>query len=264
MALVYSTGAVNYRAGEGPTRRMFEDMVLDIYGAVTQPPVTADEAPTGTKLCRVTKASGSVAAITEFSGRSTKTLYAATIAAGHAAGNHVVANITIDGVGPTSYSYTVLAEDDTDAKVALKVAQMLNDVAGLACIATGTTAAFYLQSAIAGLDFSLADGGGDYAITPGAKVVTAARSNCICFGPPSAGVISKTSDIWSGVNLATGVAAYFRIVLPWDTALPSSVEPRAQGVVATSGAELNLSNTSLTVGATTTLDSGSITLPKSA
>lgn len=262
MSIVYSTGAVDYRAGEGGTREMLEDMVLDIYGETTSPPTTADEVPAGTKLCRVTKASGSVSAITQYSGRSTKTLYAATIGAGHVAGNHVVAAITIDGVGPINYSYEVLAEDDTDAKVAVKVAQMLNDIAGLSCIATGSTAAFYLQSRMAGLDFTLADGGGDYLITPGAKVITAARSNCICFGPPSGGIISKSSDVWTGINLATGVAVYFRLVLPWDSGILSTVDIRVQGAVSTSGSELNLSNTTLTIGATTTIDSASITLPK--
>lgn len=264
MALVYSTGAVNFRAGEGSTRRLLEDVVMDLYGGAVAP-TTADEAPTGTKLCRVTKASGSVAAITETSGRSTKTLYAATIGAGTTPGSTVKANITIDGVGPTTYTYTILAEDDSNAKVATKVAQMLNDIPGLSCISTGSSGAFYLQSRIAGLDFTLADGGGTYAITPGAKVITAARGNTLCFGAPAAGVISKSSDVWSGVNLATGVAVYFRLVLPWDTGILSTVESRVQGAIATgSGGELNMSNTSLTIGATTTIDTGTITLPMSA
>jgi hypothetical protein len=262
MSIIYSTGMVNYRGGEGSLRRALEDMILDVYGGVT-PPTTADEAPGGTKLVRVTKASGSVVAITETSGRSTKTLYAATIGTGHGAGSTVKANITIDGVGPTTYTYTILAEDDSDAKVAVKVAQMLNDIAGLSCIATGTTAAFYLQGRIAGLDFTLADGGGTYTITPGAKVITGARSNCLVLGPPTGGILQKTSDVWSGVNLATGVASYFRFVLPWDTGILSTADIRAQGAIATSGAELNMTNTTLTIGATTTIDAASITLPKS-
>lgn len=259
MAVVYSTGAVNYRAGEGCTRKMLEDCVLDIYGGATAP-TTADEAPVGTKLCRVTKASGAITT----TGRSTPRVYKAVVGAGHVLGNHVGVNVTVDGVGPTLYTYEIIAEDDTDPKVAIKVARMLNDIAQLVAICEIDTNNIWVQGKIDGLDLTLADGALDVAVTITSKQA-AARLNTLYFGPPSAGVISKASDIWSGVNLATGVASYFRFVLPGDTGILSTTDIRVQGAIATSGAELNMTgSTSLVIGATTTIDTGSITLPKSA
>ncbi len=259
MALVYSTGAVNYRGGEGPTRKMLEDCVLDIYGGVVAP-ATADEAPTGTKLVRVTKESGAVVA----GDRSTPRVYKISIP-NHTQGNTCIANVTVDGVGPTSYTYTILAADDTDVKVAIKVARMLNDIAQLMAVAdqdAGAPSVVWVQGRIDGLDLTLADGGGTTTMTVTAKQA-AARVNTLQFGAPAVGVISKTSDIWSGVNLATGVASYFRVVIPGDSEILSTTDLRAQGAISTSGAELNLTNTQLTIGATTTIDQASITLPKS-
>lgn len=260
MALVYSTGAVQFRAGEGSTRKMLEDCVLDIYGGVSGAPATADEAPTGTKLVRVTKASGAVVS----TDRSTPRVYKITIP-NHTTGNTCIVNVTVDGVGPTSYTYMILAADDTDVKVAIKVARMLNDIPQLMAIADQDAAApsvVWVQGRIDGLDLTLADGGGTTTLTVTAKQA-ASRMNTLYFGPPTGGVLTKSSDIWSGVNLATNVAAYFRIVLPSDSAILSTTDPRVQGAVGTSGTELILSNTQLTIGATTTITAGQITLPKS-
>jgi hypothetical protein len=260
MSLKLSTALVNYMTGEGHLRKCFEDCIMEIYS--TTPPATADAAVTGTLLCTIVKSSTPPGA----GDRSTKTLYAATIGTGHTEGSTVKANITVDGVGPTTYTYTILAADDTDAKVAVKVARMLDDIPQLSCIPTGSTGAFYLQSRVAGLDFTLADGGGTYMITPGSKVITAARVNTIQFGPPTVGAISKNSDVWSGVNVATGVASYFRFCLPNDphTLDSSYIYPRIQGTIAPSGSDLDMSNTSLTKDATTTIDNYTLTLPKSA
>ncbi len=260
MSVIYSTGAVNFRGGEGSLRKMLEDCVLDIYGATT-PPLTADEAPSGTKLCRVTLASGAVA-VTD---RSTPRVYKITVPNATNL-NTCKVNVTVDGVGPTTYTYTIAnPPDTTDTKVAIKIARMLNDIDQLSAIAdqdATAPGALWVQGKIDGLDLTLADGGGTTTLTVTAKQA-AARVNTLYFGPPAAGVLSKMSGVWSGVNLATGVASYFRFVLPVDSGILSTTDPRVQGVIATSGAELNMSNTTLTVGATTTIDNASITLPKS-
>jgi hypothetical protein len=93
-------------------------------------------------------------------------------------------------------------------------------------------------------------------------VVANVRSDCLQFDAPSGGVISKPSgDVWSGVNAAGGTAAYYRICKSDDGGTESTTQPRAQGAISTSGAELNLSSVNLAAGATTTIDQFSLTLP---
>ncbi|MDD5375275.1 hypothetical protein [Acidithiobacillus sp.] len=78
----------------------------------------------------------------------------------------------------------------------------------------------------------------------------------------AAGTIAKTStEVWSGVNVATGTASYYRHVAAGDTGASSTTEARVQGLIATSGAELNLTSVTLSSAATQTIDFYSITLP---
>jgi len=80
----------------------------------------------------------------------------------------------------------------------------------------------------------------------------------------AAGVIAKTSAVWSGVNLATGTAGYYRLYANDYITGASTTSARIQGTVGTSGADLILASVSLTSGATTTIDTFSYTLPASA
>jgi hypothetical protein len=147
---------------------------------------------------------------------------------------------------------------------------MLNDLPQISAIAkprssTPAGRLILVQGRIAGLDFVVAQG--SYTgpnMSSIAKITTASSVNTIRFGASALGVISKASGVWSGVNLATGVAGYFRFVLPGDSGVLSTTDVRVQGTIATSGADLNMSNTTLTISATTTIDTATITMPKSA
>lgn len=78
----------------------------------------------------------------------------------------------------------------------------------------------------------------------------------------SSGVLAKsTSETWSGVVALSGAATYYRHVAASDTGAPSTTQARLQGEIATAGAELNLSSTTLTSGATQTVDYYSVALP---
>lgn len=78
----------------------------------------------------------------------------------------------------------------------------------------------------------------------------------------SNGVLSKApAQVWSGVNVATGTATWYRHVGAMDDGTASATAPRLQGDVALSGADLNISNTALTAGATQTVDFYSVALP---
>ena len=78
----------------------------------------------------------------------------------------------------------------------------------------------------------------------------------------AAGVLEKlASETWSGVNAASGTATHYRHVAVGDTGALSTTEARLQGLVGTVGVEMNLSSTTLTSGATQTLDFYSVQLP---
>lgn len=78
----------------------------------------------------------------------------------------------------------------------------------------------------------------------------------------TSGVLSKQTNTWDGVAVATGTAGYFRYCASTsDLGGTSTTAVRIQGAVATSGAELNMSSTSITTSATTTIDTFDITMP---
>lgn len=90
-------------------------------------------------------------------------------------------------------------------------------------------------------------------------------TNGINFGTASAGAIAKAAaETWSGVVASTGTAGWFRFYANDATTGASTTAARFDGAIATSGAELNMSSTSLTSGATTTITSFSVTFPANA
>lgn len=71
----------------------------------------------------------------------------------------------------------------------------------------------------------------------------------------ASGSISKlASQVWRGVAAATGTAAFFRYVQTGDTGASSTTAKRIQGTVDVAGADMNLSNTSITASTSYTLD----------
>ena len=93
--------------------------------------------------------------------------------------------------------------------------------------------------------------------------VAGAEANGLEFDDESAGTLTKCADeTWSGVADNTGTAGWFRLYAnPTDAALLSTVLPRIDGSVGTSGANLNMSSTSIVALATYTIDTFTFTLP---
>ena len=81
---------------------------------------------------------------------------------------------------------------------------------------------------------------------------------------PTAGEMEKASgETWQGTGLVAGTAGWFRFCAnPTDNGAASTTLPRVDGSVGTSGADLNMSSTTITVGATYTIDSFKLTLPE--
>lgn len=94
--------------------------------------------------------------------------------------------------------------------------------------------------------------------------VGGSATNGLNFGEVASGVLAKESgETWSGLGIAAGTAGWFRIYDNSYTTGASTSAIRFDGAVATSGYQFNISNTSITVGGTTTVDSVSLTLPAS-
>lgn len=97
------------------------------------------------------------------------------------------------------------------------------------------SAAFTPGSPAAGLEFDAADGG---------EITKAA------------------AETWSGVGLADGTAGWFRFYAnATDAGSSSTTLPRIDGSIGTSGADLNMSSTSIVTDSTYTIDSFKFTLP---
>lgn len=81
---------------------------------------------------------------------------------------------------------------------------------------------------------------------------------------PVDGVMAKESTVWQAEAVATGTAGYFRFEAdPSDDQGASTTLRRFDGSIATSGADMNISSTSITSGATETINTYSITIPAS-
>lgn len=93
------------------------------------------------------------------------------------------------------------------------------------------------------------------AFTPGVA------TNGLTFAAASGGAVSK-SGVWSFNGVAAGTAGWFRLRgNAADAGAISTVLPRLDGSIAVSGADMNLSNISIAVGAPTTIDSFAYTQP---
>jgi len=89
-----------------------------------------------------------------------------------------------------------------------------------------------------------------------------AATNGLGFDTPSSGTLSKAAaENWQFNGAAAGTAGWFRFMGNAADALGSSTTlPRIDGSIATYGADLNLSNVSITVGAPNTIDVFQLTM----
>jgi len=93
------------------------------------------------------------------------------------------------------------------------------------------------------------------AFTPGSP------TNGLTFAAAANGAVSK-SGTWSFVGIAAGTAGWFRLKGNGvDEGGASTTLPRLDGSIAVSGADMNLSNIAIAIGAPTTIDSFTWTQP---
>jgi hypothetical protein len=273
MAQKYSTCLVNLLVGGRNLRSILDNCVLKIYTGAA--PADADAQETGTVLCIVSLSgawNGTAAAGTTGDAPSVDEWYfPIPINAGKpTAGKSFQVVLQLDGINGT-YEYDCVASDATGATAQFvdRLANMINQAQrpvraiGISGPADQIVA---VSPVVRGLGMTLIDGGGTGDTIVPVHALTKTRPNTLQFGPPTLGVISKLAEAWTGTNLATGVAGYFRLVLPNDTGLQDAAltMPRVQGSVGTSGADMNLDSVQFVISATTTISAFSIQEPTSA
>lgn len=250
MTVRLSTGVRNALAGGMGFAALFNRGVLNIYTG-TQP-ATADSAVTGTLLGQATIASGALTQETQATGAVTIT-----------GGSGSVATLTVgtfnvipDGAVPFNTSNAQTASDLCDAvnRNGIYTATVSGAVVTLRP-RPGAGAAHngYVVSSTGSVTATYSNMSG------GVSAV-----NGLFFAAPSAGTVSR-AGVWSFTGIAAGTAGWFRLQgSTADAGGVISAAPflaRVDGSIATSGADLNLSNISIAVGAPSTIDSFTFTIP---
>ena len=120
--------------------------------------------------------------------------------------------------------------------------------------------ALYIYSGAIPTDADTTEGSGTLLLT-----ITVASAvmpgGGISYATPAGGSITKAAEVWSGVAGASGTAAWFRLYDSNETTGASTTAVRLDGTVGTSNADLLVTSTSISSGATTTIDSAEFTLP---
>lgn len=255
MTLRYSTGLRDFLARFGGLADALQNGEIRIYTG-TQP-ASADAAPTGTLLCTITN--NAQARTPEVRASGTVTL--ATGAAGS------VDQITVNGIDILGGSVPFNA---TLAQTASDVCDQINRNKSAPDYQATVSGAVITLKALPGAGASP----NGFVVTGSLTTLTATYANMaggvapvngLKFDPAVGGVMAGyKNQVWSGVNVADGVAGWFRFTgSVADSGALDTTESqiRLDGAVSTAGADLNLNNTTLANTATTRISSATATIP---
>ena len=251
MTIKLSTGLANNIVGPTGLAASFAGGVIDIYTG--SQPATADSAISGTRLGRVSIASTTYVAETPAS---------ATLTLAGASGSINVVTVGTFNIIPlgavafvTDLATTAQALADAIVRNGIYTATAAGAVVTIKAPA-GTGAAHNgLALAYTATTMTATSSGN---VTGGVAATAGLQ-----WGTPSGGTVSK-SGVWSFNGEAAGTAGWFRIkASAVDADGASTTAVRLDGSIAVSGADMNLSNTSIAIGAPTTIDSLTVTMPKS-
>lgn len=253
MATRISTALRNFLLSKGSLAQAFNGGTLEVYTGAQ--PSSADAAPTGTKLVTFTNASGTWTQETPATGTITLT--------GGAAGS--IDTVTVGGknILDTAVSYdTSLVVTATNLAAALNRSSLNNDFDAAAVdeVVTLTSrpgrAAQYNSVALSATLTTITATYANFA--SGVEAV-----NGLLFDVADSGImVKRQTQVWTGVAVASGTAGWFRLKAPvLDDNLAGTTKLRLDGSIATSGGNLTMSPTSMTIGGTQTLASFSPTIP---
>lgn len=254
MALRVSSGLRDFMMNHGSFAQAFKGGILKLYSG--SQPTNADTAVSGTLLASISLASGAHTNEVRSNG-------SVTITGGTVAGS--ITSITVNSVEVLGATVTwITSHDAFAALVAAQINRYQSEpnyqasssgavVTITAMPFTGTGPNTYVVATTAGGDVTKTDHNFDHGV---------AAVNGVEFGLSTLGTIVKGSGVWSGVGVSAGTAGWFRLCASEvDAGAASTTLMRVDGNIATSGANLNMSNTAVAVGATITIDTFSITLP---
>lgn len=268
MTLRFSPALQNFIAENGSWKDALDNGSINIYTG-TQP-ATADLAASGTLLATITSSSGAltseikatgVITLTGASGSvDTITLLAKEIMGSSTAFNSTLTQTATDiclKINRNPKNKWVVATN-SGAVITLTAQPGLGTLLNAVALATTVTT---MAAAVTSTTFGSGTGGG-------VAGVDSANGLKMDYNV-AAGVFTKdTTQTWSGVAVGAGTqtAGWFRYVssVVDAQALDAASPPaflRMDGAIATSGSDMNMTNTSITNGATQTVSAFSITIP---
>lgn len=255
MALRLSTGLRNFLLSGGSLKDAFNGGKLFLYSGAQ--PTTADDAFTGTLLATITLASGAHTAEVQSSGT-------VTLNTGGAGSVDTLTVNSLEIMGSSTAFNTSLTQ--TAADVATKINRNTKNKL------------FKASSSGAVITITAKPGLGTLPNTwvVASTVTTITKTdvnmaggvnsvNGLTLDVSASGTVSKMgTETWSGSAGNTGTAGYFVLIGPVaDAGALDSLATfsRIEGAIATSGAELNMSSTSIVSAATQTISNFSLTEP---
>lgn len=258
MALRFSNAFRNFINEGGSAKLALAGGILSIYTGAQ--PTDANSAIAGTLLVALTKASGAYTPGVNSAG-------SVTLTGGSSGSVNTLTVNSLEIMGSATAYDTSLTQTAADiaAKInnnpknvlfnAVSVGAVVNIIAkpGLGTLPNAWTVAS-TTTTLTKTDANMASGV-DYI-------------NGLTFGDSAAGTLVKNpAETWSGTAVGAGTAGWFRFtgfVVDAGAADASETFIRVDGNVATSGANLNMSNTAVVVGAPQTLQTFSLTYPATA
>jgi hypothetical protein len=256
MALRPSKALRNFLLEGGSLKKALSNCVIKVYTG--SQPATAEAAPTGTLLCTYSLASGALTrevqsiGSVDLTGGGSGSVDTLTVNSIEIMGSSTsfdtslaitaAAVVTKINNNPLNYLFEAYVSDTDKINIRAKP--------GLGALPNGWVVASTVTT-ITKTDSNMAGG------------VTAV--NGLNWGDSADGTLTKLgTETWSGAAAASGTAGWFRIeAAVTDAGALDSSEAiiRLDGAVATSGAELNMTPTTIVALATQTISSLTITLP---
>jgi len=261
MAIRLSKGLRNFLLEGGSLKQGLANGIIKVYTG--SQPSAADDAATGTLLCTYTLSSGAHTAEVRATGSLT--------ISGTTSGS--VDTVTVNSIDILGGAVTHTGDHNTTATAV--AAAINNNPKNQLYVASSTGASGVVTlTAKPGLGTSV----NGHAVSATATTCTVGTfvnigsgvagvnpANGLRFGDSAAGTLIKdAAQTWTGVAAATGTAGWFRFqgsVSDAGSADSSEVYHRLDGSIATSGADLNLTSTSIASGATQTISTFSVTMP---
>lgn len=267
MTLRLSPALQNFLATQGSLKNALDNGHILIYSG-TQP-ATANLAVTGTLLATIT--SGAATKTNEVKATGVLTISGTT--------SGTVDTCTLMGIDILGGAVTHTGDNNTMATaVALKINRAPAN--NLVVASTTGSSGVITLTALPGFGTTLNSGALTFTSTTTTTAVTsttmgsgtggsvagvAAANGLRMDYDAAAGVFNKdATQTWSGTAVATGTAGWFRYcgsVVDAGSLDSSAVFIRLDGSIATSGADMNFSSTSVTSGALQTLSTFSLTIP---